>query len=295
MTLHVEAFAKINPSLVVVGKRTDGYHELDTVFQAIDLSDLLAFESANDIRLSVDVPGLTAGEDNLVVKAARLLRRECGVSAGAAIRLDKRIPWGAGLGGGSSDAAAALRGLAALWKLDVPVETLHRIALGLGSDVPYFLVGGRARGRGRGEKLERLADGPTQGVLLLIPPFPLSTPEVFRALRAPALTASAIDTSLRASDRDVFSDRNDLEPAAETLRPEVRRLREALRDAGARSARLSGSGSTVFGLFADYRAAERAWSRLPDLPAGTRGIVTTTLSSTDFARRAAPMSTDNAG
>lgn len=294
MTLRVEAFAKINLSLAVLGKRCDGYHELDTVFQAIDLSDRLTFAPADELRLSVDAPGLSAGEDNLVLRAARLLKKELSVDAGAEIRLEKRIPWGGGLAGGSSDAASTLRSLVALWRREASEETLHRLALEVGSDVPFFLVGGRARGRGRGEKLERLPDGPKRGVLLLVPPFPLSTPDVFRALAALPLTGAGADTNLRASDRDGVSNRNDLERAAETLRPEVRRLREALSEVGAEAARLSGSGSTVFGLFADRESAEHAARMLRGLPPGSRTIVTETLSSHEFSLRAAPTPADNA-
>lgn len=288
MKLELFAFAKINLSLVVLGRRPDGYHELDTLFQTVDLSDRLTFEPSEDLRLSCTDPTLPAGEGNLVLRAGEALRRRFQVGRGAKISLEKNIPHGAGLGGGSSDAAVTLMALAFLWGLPATAADLHELALALGSDVPYFLIGGRARGRGRGELLNPLPDEPERGVVLLIPPFPLSTPEVFRALGAPSLTVPPENRNLRVPDPGEFPDRNDLEPAAESLRGEVRRLREALEGAGARVARLSGSGSTVFGLFDDLSAARQAGSRMSGLPDGTRVEVVRTIPRPEYARRAFP-------
>jgi 4-diphosphocytidyl-2-C-methyl-D-erythritol kinase len=280
VTLALDAFAKVNRRLVVLGKRPDGYHEIDTIFQTIDLSDRLTLEPAPDLTLAVDEPRLTAGEDNLVLRAARALQKAARVSKGAAIRLEKRIPWGAGLGGGSADGAAALHGLAALWEVPGTPEALQPVAASIGSDVPFFLHGGRARGTGRGETVEPLPDSPDDWLVLLFPPFSLATPEVYRALEAPA--------SVARSASGVFArDRNDLEAAAERLRPELRALREALLSAGAVAARLSGSGSAVFGLFGNEAEARLAASLLEGRR-DTRVRVARTVSRSEFRRRALP-------
>jgi len=291
LRLTCEAFAKVNRTLLVLGKRPDGYHELDTVFQSVDLADRLAFEDPEELKdfeLRVSDPSL-AGEDNLVARAARALGAEAGVPCRGRVTLDKRIPWGAGLGGGSADAAAALRGFAALWQLAVPEGDLHRLAADLGSDVPFFLIGGRARGTGRGEVLTPLADGPPDWLVLLSPSFPLSTPAVYRALGAGALTGPAAPSILSGSCAELFPDRNDLEPAAESLRGEVRQLRDQLLAAGAQTARLSGSGSTVFGVFPDPASASRAAAALTgSLPGGTRITVVKALTREEYQRRSTP-------
>jgi 4-diphosphocytidyl-2-C-methyl-D-erythritol kinase len=280
VTLALEAFAKVNRRLLVLGRRPDGYHEIDTLFQTIDLADRLTLDSAPGLTLSLDDPRLTAGEDNLVLRAARALRRAAGVSMGAALRLEKRIPWGAGLGGGSADAAATLHGLAALWGLPAAPGDLQAVAEEVGSDVAFFLHGGRARGTGRGEAIEPLPDAPDEFFVLLSPPFGLSTPDVYRALGAGAAGAGS-------GAADGAPDRNDLEAAAERLRPELRVLREALTGAGAVSARLSGSGSTVYGVFPDAAAADGGAARLAGRVVAEIRI-SRTVSRAEFRRRALP-------
>ena len=284
MRLVAEAFAKVNLSLVVHGKRPDGFHELDTVFQAVALADRLTFEESDALSLDVDDPSIPAGAENLVFRAARALAEAAGVRARAAITLEKRIPSGGGLGGGSSDAAVALVGLSALWGLDLPPVRLAEIGAALGSDVPFFLVGGTARGLGRGERVEPLRDQPPRGVVLVMPPFPVATPLVFRSLGAPAWDGRAAP-SLPAGEAP---DRNDLEPAAESLFPALRTVRESLAAAGATRARLSGSGSTVFGLFPDLAAAAEGARRLEGLPPGAVVRVVPTLEREECRRRSAP-------
>lgn len=282
MKLVAEAFAKVNLSLVVRGRRPDGYHELDTVFQAVSLADRLTFEESSALTLEVDDPSVPAGPENLVLRAARALADAAGVKARAAVTLEKRIPAGGGLGGGSSDAAVALLGLSALWGLELPPATLARIGAALGSDVPFFLHGGTARGTGRGEAIEPLPDLPPRGVVLVMPPFPVATPEVFRRLGAPEWDGTA------APELAGRPDRNDLEGAAEGLFPALRRVREALAAAGASQARLSGSGSTVFGLFADLAAASEASRRLEGLPPGSAVRAVSTLTREESRARSAP-------
>ncbi len=294
VALRVEAFAKVNRSLRVLGKRPDGFHELDTIFQTVDLTEEIDFlegeEGATEVSLTVEGADLPADSSNLVIRAANALRERFSVRLGARIHLSKRIPIGGGLGGGSSNAAATLRGLVALWKLPATEADLHAIAVALGSDVPFFLLGGRARGTGRGEILEALPDGPEEWLLLAFPPFSLSTAAVYSAFSAPALTDSAAQTNLRVSDSGGGPDRNDLEPAAESLRGELRRLRLALSEHGATSARLSGSGSTVFGTFGDAESARRAFEGLGGLRKETMTTMTIvkTVSKAAFARRAMP-------
>ncbi len=288
MKLVAEAFAKVNRSLLVLGRRPDGFHELDTIFQAVGLADRLTFEEAESLVLEVDDPSIPAGPENLVVRAARVLAEAAGLKPRAAITLEKRIPAGGGLGGGSADAAVALLGLSALWELDLPLQRLEEIGAALGSDVPFFLHGGTARGRGRGERILPLPDLPPQGVVLVMPPFPVSTPDVFRALDAPAWEgARAADPGDRAESSPPL-DRNDLEAAAEALFPSLGAVRAALALAGASQARLSGSGSTVFGLFPDLVAAAHAAERLEGLPAGSAVRVVPTLTREECRARSGP-------
>ena len=278
--LALEAFAKVNRHLHVLGKRGDGAHEIDTLFQTIDLTDRLTISEAETLSLSVDDSRLSAGDDNLVLRAARALRTAAGVTAGAALRLEKRIPWGAGLGGGSADAAAALLGLSALWNVPSSPETLQPVAAAIGADVTFFLHGGRARGTGRGELIEPLPDLPDEWLVLLFPPFAMLTPDVYRALGAPPV-------GLRSIPEIGGEVRNDLEAAAERLRPELRVLRETLVAAGAETARLSGSGSTVFGLFRSEGEARQSASLL-ESRTGAQAKVVRTVSRAEFQRRALP-------
>jgi 4-diphosphocytidyl-2-C-methyl-D-erythritol kinase len=291
--LTLEAFAKVNRSLRVLGKRSDGYHEIDTIFQTVDLSDELVFLEREEEGVALTIEGLSLPviEENLILRAGRALAKRMGTRRGARIHLSKKIPIGGGLGGGSSNAASALLGLSALWNLQLSDADIEALAASLGSDVPFFLLGGRARGTGRGEILEPLADGPEEWLVLVFPRFSLSTAMVYGALAAPALTDSAAGTNLRGSDSGGGPDRNDLEPAAESLRGELRSFRAALSDFGATSARLSGSGSTVFGLFGDEESARRASERLAGLREETKTTMTIvkTVSRAAFARRAKPL------
>ena len=179
--LCLRAPAKINLYLRVLGKRPDGYHELETVFERVDLADELAFEASRELALTCDDPSLPCGEDNLVLRAARLLQQATGCGAGARIHLTKRIPIAAGLGGGSSDAAAAMVGLNQLWNLWLESSHLMELGASLGSDVPFFLAPTAfAVGRGRGEQCEPLPPEPPLVHVLVVPPERLSTREVYK-------------------------------------------------------------------------------------------------------------------
>ncbi len=300
--LRVTSFAKINRDLRVLGKRKDGFHELDTVFQTVDLSEEIQYflegeEGEGEVSLTIEGAELPADDSNLILRAARALREKYPVRAGARIHLSKKIPIGGGMGGGSSNAAATLRALSELWKIPATEADLRGLAATLGSDVPFFLLGGRARGRGRGDAVLPLPDGPEEWVLLVFPPFSLSTAEVYGRLRARSLTGSPSATKVSGSETGGGPERNDLEQAAESLRGELRRIRSALAGAGARSARLSGSGSTVFGTFGTKEEASRAMTSLEGLGNETKArmAIVKTVSRAEFARRAAPVRLEQRG
>jgi 4-diphosphocytidyl-2-C-methyl-D-erythritol kinase len=242
------AYAKINLTLEISGKRPDGYHELVSVMQTISLADSLAVAPGQDLRLECDVPEL-AGDDNLVLKAARLL------GAAGHFRLEKRIPMAGGLGGGSSDGALALRLLDAERHLHLPPEQLLDAAARLGSDVPFFMYGGTALVGGRGERVMPLPDLPPRWLVLLNPGVPLSTAAVYGELRPDEFAAEP--RSRYWTGQDVPQLVNSLEAPALRLEPAIATCQERLREAGLSQVLLSGSGPTVFGLASDESEARR--------------------------------------
>jgi 4-diphosphocytidyl-2-C-methyl-D-erythritol kinase len=266
-TISLPAFAKINLGLRVRGRRADGYHEIDTVFQAISLYDTISLTPTekNDIVLSCDDRSLPSDERNLVWRAASALQTGCAIQKGARIRLEKRVPVHAGLGGGSSDAAATLVGLAYLWHAAISESELSEVAAGLGADVPFFLYGGTARGTGKGSDIAVLPDAADKSLIVLKPHANISTAKAYEALNAAALTTSDTKTILSTSRRSSFSDSfsskallNDFEAVVLQLEPEIERARVALLRAGAQAALLAGSGAAVFGVFDNKDAQERA-------------------------------------
>jgi len=246
--------AKVNLTLEVLGTRPDGYHELSTVMQAVDLFDRLTVERAESITLETSDAGLPTDDRNLVVRAARRLREAAGVQAGARIVLDKRIPVAAGLGGGSSDAAATLWGLNRLWGLRWRRERLMALAVGLGMDVPFFLGPGRALGTGRGEVLKRLPTVGGYAMVLVNPGVPLSTQDVYGRVpegwRAePEGTKRMLEAlRMRSAAKVAAALTNHLEHWVEPSMPVIGRMKTALLAAGALGAVMSGSGPTVFGV-----------------------------------------------
>ena len=248
MTLTETAYAKINLALHVRRRRTDGYHELETLFAFVDDGDRLTVAPAEGFSLAITGPfaaGLSAGEDNLVLRAARLLAARGGVTAGAAFTLDKRLPVASGIGGGSADAAAALRLAARLWGLDGPDA---RIALELGADVPACLASVTARGEGVGESLTALGDGLAgMPVLLVNPGVAVSTGDIFRAWDGTDLGPLGRGDDLLALAQ---SARNDLTKPAIALAPVITDVLAALAEqSGVILTRMSGSGATCFALF----------------------------------------------
>ena len=245
MTERVLSHAKINWALRILGKRPDGFHDLETLFQTISLHDTLTIERAGAVSMTCDDPSIPTDETNLIVRAAKAL----GVPP-VKIHLEKRIPAGGGLGGGSSNAAATLLALARMFGVEETV--LPEIALSLGSDVPFFLVGGTAYATGRGEELVSLRNEAPISLLLIFPEERVSTPEAFRLIKrySPPL---GVDFFADLVETDLLQDpgalTNDFEgPIFERL-PHLRTLKQRLLDAGAAWAAMSGSGSTIAGAF----------------------------------------------
>ncbi|HEU4476966.1 MAG TPA: 4-(cytidine 5'-diphospho)-2-C-methyl-D-erythritol kinase [Pyrinomonadaceae bacterium] len=260
--LSVPSFAKINLSLRVLGKRPDGYHEVQTVLHTVSLHDSLHFAATCDpeINFSCEDAAIPQDRANLVVKAAEALREHYNVKVGARVQLEKRIPVQAGLGGGSSNAAITLLALSRLWELPATHEELVQIGSELGADVPFFLTGGCALATGIGTTLTELPSLPQQRILIVAPLAKVATANAYKALEAPALTTLTAASILASSrTQSIFSDseqwalcdhlENDFERVIFDMEPEIRRVKEALMQAGARCALLAGSGSSVFGIF----------------------------------------------
>ena len=261
--------AKINLYLHVVGRRDDGYHLIDSLVAFADVHDTVTAVEADELTLAVSGPfgpALAAEPDNLVLRAARALASLGGVKPRARMRLIKRLPVASGIGGGSTDAAAALRVLSALWKLRPAPQDLQELALELGADVPVCLGGRALYMGGIGDQLVPAPKLPEAGLLLVNPGTPLTTPPVFKA-RQGAFSAAArfadAPADARALAKVLESRRNDLTPAAASLLPSVGQVLTELWGAeGCLMARMSGSGATCFGLFADAPAAAKAGAAL---------------------------------
>jgi 4-diphosphocytidyl-2-C-methyl-D-erythritol kinase len=248
------ASAKVNLTLEVLRKRSDGYHEISTVMQAVELWDRLTVEVAESISLVTTDSSLPTDDGNLIIRAARLLRERAAVDGGALIRLDKRIPVAAGLGGGSSDAAATLWALNRLWGLRWSRARLGDLAVRIGMDVPFFLGPGRALATGRGERLRVLPRAGIHALVLVNPNFPLPTAAVYGRVpagweREAVGTARMLEAlATRSSARVAAALTNDLEAVVGGAVPEISRMKAALMAAGALGAAMSGSGPTVFGV-----------------------------------------------
>ena len=272
--LRLRAFAKVNLDLEVLGTRLDGYHELRTLFQTIDLHDEVEVRlGGRDITVRCDHPAVPPGLGNIAARAAADLRAYANKKEGVAIAIKKRIPVAGGLGGGSSDAAAVLLALDRLWRLGLGPAGLHPLARRLGADVPFFLVGGTALGLGRGDEVYPLRRQVQAHVVVADPGRPLSTAAVFRRVDQSLTPRENSHRIFRFISRDLEGERdafsilaNDLEPAALEEAPDlaerVGHIRGILVREGAVSASLSGSGSSFFGLFDDQKRARRAHEAL---------------------------------
>jgi 4-diphosphocytidyl-2-C-methyl-D-erythritol kinase len=258
--------AKVNLTLEVLGKRADGYHEIATVMQAVDLSDRITLEDADDLDLRSGSPDVPSDARNLAMRAALVLREAAGLARGVRIALDKRIPVAAGLGGGSTDAAAVLVGLNRLWGLRWPLARLDEVAATLGSDVPFFLRGGAALATGRGERIEPLR-GRSMALVLVNPKFPASTAEMYGRLTPAMYTDGGAAKTLvavlhRGAARVAANLYNGMEAVAGGVFPQIEQMRAALLAAGALGARMSGSGPTVFGVARSYEQARQIRARV---------------------------------
>jgi 4-diphosphocytidyl-2-C-methyl-D-erythritol kinase len=269
--VRLPAYAKINLCLHVLGQRADQFHELRTIFQTISLRDTLELSqiSGSEIVLETTDPALPNGPENLVYRAIEAAACELGFRGGIHARLEKRIPVARGLGGGSSDAAAALVGMLRLTKKRLPLERLIEIAAGLGADVPFFLFGGRALGAGRGDEIYPLPGLPKRTILVVSPrDIGVSTKEAYQWISA-ELTSRArppkiFEFCALCWSRQGAGVSNDFEGPVFSRHPRLREIRDALLKRGAAEAALAGSGSAVFGIFRNPAQARRAARVFPE-------------------------------
>jgi len=294
LKLTTRAHGKVNLDLRVLGTRPDGFHELRTVFQAIELHDTLtSVERPGPFAVKCNMPGVPLDEGNLVWRAAAGLWKALGRAGeprDAVVTIDKTIPMQAGLGGGSADAAAALVALARLWG-GAPITLLREVGSGIGADVAFFLSGGTALGLGLGEEIYPLVDLPPHWIVIVRPPFGVSTAEAY-AWYDDDRTAGLKETRelqilpvpwpTRAAQMI-----NDLEPPVVRRHQEITTLKASLREAGAVASAMSGSGSAVFGLFRSRAAAARCVSPLSK--GGNKAFLTRTLTRAEYERRARPV------
>ena len=288
--LRLPAFAKINTCLYILGRRPDGYHELRTIFQTIGLHDTLEMSLTRrpGIEFECDDPALPAGKENLVWRAVAAARQALRLRAGVRVRLEKRVPVARGLGGGSSDAAVALVGVERLAGRTLDPARRFEILAELGSDVPFFLFGGRALGVGRGEDVYPLPEGPKQIVVVVSPAgIAVSTREAYQWLRAPALTTRGSTRKLRCFCALCWSGQgsgtrfeNDFEAAVFRRHPRLARMKRAFLQRGAAGVALAGSGSAVFAVFQTPAQARRAATEFPD----DQVFITETVSREEYRR-----------
>ena len=301
--LCLKARAKINWTLDILGRRADGYHQMDMLMQSVRLADTLWLEESDRLTLEDAGQGFRTetgdgeacaapvpfDENNLVVKAARALQKAAGIQKGARMRLRKEIPSGAGMGGGSADAAAALIGLNRLWNLPFSTDELERIGLTVGADVPFLVRGGLCRAEGIGEKLTSLTPAPQGWLVLWQPCDGLSTGEIFSAFDRTPPEKLARPQTLRAQQALLTGDwaalaasmKNVLEGVSVEKRPELNRALRRLEALGALRAMMTGSGSVVYGLFDAQEEAEAALAGL-DNEKGFRTVTCTEAQGVEF-------------
>ncbi|MFN2492368.1 MAG: 4-(cytidine 5'-diphospho)-2-C-methyl-D-erythritol kinase [Pyrinomonadaceae bacterium] len=296
LSLNLPSFAKINWGLQVLGKRPDGYHEVRTILQTISLHDDLHFELSEDrqLELSCSDPGIPADRRNLVVRAAYALKNRYKIDPGARIRLEKRIPAQAGLGGASSNAAVTLLALTHMWKVETTLSELVELASTLGSDVPFFLWGGSALATGTGASVFPLADSEIRYLIVIKPNTSVATANAYAALSSSALTTMKSPPILSSSHTGANlinsvpwppdgNLNNDFESVIFDNEPEIRRCKEALLQAGALAASMAGSGSSVFGIFANPETRQRAVAHIKD-ETGWRIFSCDTVSRSEYVR-----------
>ena len=274
-TVAYHSYAKVNFYLDVLARRGDGYHDLETIFQTVDLFDDLRFsERPSEVTLACAAPTIGPPEKNLACRAATLLKKECNYTRGVHIELTKRIPVAAGLAGGSGNAAATLRALNCLWDLRLTDTRLHALAQELGADVPYCLVGGSMAATGRGDLLSPIGPLPETWLVLLHPALSVSTADVFNHPRLKCSETAPVDKKTPAFARAIAAaeagnwDRtlfNRLEDVVFDEHVELAELKRRLLDAGCSAAVMSGSGPTIFGVCETEAEAQHVASRIPDI------------------------------
>ena len=298
-SLSLPSFAKINWSLQILGSRPDGYHEVRTLLQTISLHDDLHFELSNDGKISLrcDEPDIPTDDQNLIVRAAVALQTHYKISQGARVHLEKRIPAKAGLGGASSNAAISLLALTHLWNVKAPAAELFEIGAALGADVPFFLLGGCALATGTGATVSAIPNSAAEDIhhlIVITPKASISTAKAYGAVSSPALTTLNKEPILSSSRDEAKSGHshpwpqqdsleNDFESVIFDIEPEIRRTKETLLQAGALGALLAGSGSSVFGIFADREDQQRAVKEIK-LEAGWRIFPCVTVSRNEYLR-----------
>lgn len=268
--ITLNAYAKVNWTLNILGTRADGYHLMDMIMQRVALHDDITLSARNDGELTLTIDGLSLenSESNLCIRAAKALQSHAAPHQGADIHLTKRIPMGAGLGGGSADAAAVLDGLCELWGLSLSLDEKCAVGLKLGADVPYCLHGIPARVTGIGEQVQPIPMKRTFPMVLVQPCEALSTKEAFRHFDAtpqPVLadTARALSAFQNGDVQEISAScRNVMQPASQLLRPEMDEAIQRIHSTGAFLSQMTGSGSVVFGVYTDIHAANHAYEQL---------------------------------
>jgi 4-diphosphocytidyl-2-C-methyl-D-erythritol kinase len=263
--LGLQSHAKINLTLDVGGLRPDGYHEIASVMQTITLADTLWFARIpSGIEVLCSDPDIPDGPDNLAYRAMEVIAHH--LSGGVRVEIEKSIPWGAGLGGGSSNAAAALKGADLLYGCGLSEGDLVAAAAKVGSDVPFFIKGGTVLAQGRGEKLTQLPQFPVFWVVLIKPPFAVSTAEIYRYYKDQGREQRSLELIkvLKTGEKHKIPGLlgNDLERVTVSLHPEIAELKQQLLELGADAALMAGSGPTVSGLFQEQRTARQAAERM---------------------------------
>jgi 4-diphosphocytidyl-2-C-methyl-D-erythritol kinase len=263
--MRIKSFAKINLGLEVIRKRDDGYHEVKTLLQTIDFYDVLEFRPTPQGRIILegDDQTISWGKDNLIFKAALLLKENFRITQGIRIDVSKAIPPGKGLGGGSSNAAMALYALNECWALGLGKKELMDFGAELGADVPFFLEGGLCLGTARGDKITPVADMASVSCLLVLPELSISTSSIYEKLQF-SLTSPSKDSKIIKflDSRELGFLENELEETVFRLHPQLRTIKGLFQSHGAELSLVSGTGSASFGLFSEREKAEKAWSEI---------------------------------
>ena len=258
--MQLQAFAKINLDLRVLGRREDGYHEVRTILQTIDWADEIRIDAAD--RFEFVERGIRAGEDNLVMKAVRTFERLTGDKVSVRIELIKNVPSGAGLGGGSADAAITLLGLQKFSGRQLPEPSVQSALSALGSDIPFFLFGGRALGTGRGNEITMMEDDAEYGLVVVVPPVSIATREAYSWLTGSDKSNNISRFCAQPSSHSEAEAGNDFESVVFARHPLLSEIKQDILRAGAFRASLSGTGSALFGIFGSTKEAEAALVRL---------------------------------